>query len=362
MKKTEISHKSISILQKCFSDYRGTSVCVPDWGKESEQFNTSSDVLLMGSYFERIFQLEFWPNQDFALFCLCPKVKQILTQLFEFDPEVVGLLSRHSLFPPSKHLKKFEINSKSSFYYAGRISPQKNIEFLILTIFYLQAIFSDQITLRLIGDFDSEYHKDILGCSFKNYQEKITALIEQLPWQGEKPQIINGLNETEWLGVIPENGLFFSTSTLISEDFSVTAAQLQANGHPMLLPFWGGFSDVRGENIKHFSSSLIADSHDGFKKINHAAKKLAMLIRNQEDIFQLSVLTREDFIPLKMIDKAYLEKIFQLNIQKWGESIVLLKDNKLPIFVPTPSGQKLFKECRIIMSLEEESKIFVAKP
>jgi len=122
MSKTDVSYKSISMLQKKFSDYRKQSICVPDWGVPFDsQLNQPIDVLLMGSYFERIFQLDYWPTQKFKLFCLSPVVRKILIEVFSFDPEVVGCLSRYELFPKSKSEEKFEVLVDTHFYYAGRI-------------------------------------------------------------------------------------------------------------------------------------------------------------------------------------------------------------------------------------------------
>ena len=193
MNKTDISHKSIRMLEEQFTKKRLRKTWVPDWGI---QYNTKDaeeiDALLMGSYFERIFQLEFWPSQDFFLFCLSPQVKKILVEVFSFDSEVVGHLSRYELFPLKGHTPEpFIINEKTYFYFGGRLSPQKNIEFLILTVFYLQIFYSSEIELTLLGDYDNEYHKDILGCQFLDYQKKIENLISGLPWAGKKPLIIN---------------------------------------------------------------------------------------------------------------------------------------------------------------------------
>lgn len=342
----EVSHKSIRMIEKRFTQHRQLPLWVPDWDIYTpSKMIPDLDVLLMGSFFERIFQPEHWPDGKFNFFSLSSKSRQSLIELYGFEQDVVGLINRNTLFASSKTFSPFKFNENSTLVYAGRISPQKNIEFLIFTVFYLQIFSSPHITLKLLGNFDSVYHRDILGCNFKDYQKKINALISQLPWPGEKPEIISDLNEDQWLKHLPENGFFISTSNLISEDFSVTAAQLFEIGYPMLLPNWGGFSDVHGPNIKHFSEELISNSHQSISTCSDQAKKFAKLIINKQflDITQTS---SKDIIPSQQIDKSYLENIYQINLKKWGKEIQLLRDKKMSVFALTENGQHFFGELR----------------
>jgi hypothetical protein len=348
MNKKDVSYKSIGMLQKRFASQLKQDVWVPDWGVSFDlEKNDTFDVLLMGSYFERIFQLNFWPAEKFNLYCLSPQVKKILIEVFDFDPEVIGCLSRYQIFPISSSVvEKYEVLKDSHFYYAGRISPQKNIEFIILTIFHMQILYSADITLTLLGDFDNEYHKDILGCHFKDYSQKILTLIESLPWVGEPPKLIHGLNEEEWLREIPAKGIFLSASNLISEDFSVAAAQLQNIGRALLIPKWGGLKDVRGENVRHYQVEQIGHSHEKIRAISQKAKNFAVTVFENIDLEVLPLIKTESYFPSRSIDRHYLQKKIELNKAKWGESIDLLVQMKLPAFVATEQGQRVILECR----------------
>ncbi len=350
MNEKDVSYKSMSMIQDNFARLRHNDVWIPDLGGSFTNLESSElDVLLMGSYFERIFQPEFWPSKKFNLFCLSPQVRNILIDVYKFDPHVVGCLSRYDYFPKTKATEEFSLTKETHFYYAGRISPQKNIEFLLFTIFHLQMLYSPKITLSLFGSFDSEYHKDILGCPFMDYSKKIKGLIEGLPWAGAVPEIHTGLNEYEWPEKIPARGIFITTSNLISEDFSVTAAQLQYLGRALLLPKWGGFYDVRGENVRHFSVEAIAHSHLGIKEISAKAKEFVLSLIEEKLENLATEKTEKSLFPDTPIDRNYLEFIRQKNIDHWGECINLLVANNLPAFVATEQGRAILEECRRLM-------------
>lgn len=358
MNTKDVSDKSITLLEEAVKQFLGVRPWVTDWRKEYDPHCENSDfALTMGSYFETIFQTKLWPQNDFQLFCLSPAVKNLLVNVFYFDEQSVGCFSRYDLFPKTNVKSEiFELSPETNLYFAGRLSPQKNIEFLILTFFYLQILFSSKLTLHLLGDFDNEYHKDIAGCPFGEYKNKIVTLIESLPWPGEAPIFVHGKNETEWLNFIPENGLFFSCSNLISEDFSVTAAQLEEKGRAMLLPYWGGFMDITADNVSFYSAEYIAHSHLDLKTTNSAAKKLAGELikgnyhKNQTALFKT-------YFPEQKINRAYLKQKIEENKKRWGSEIDLLVSDQRANFVTTEAGQRLFKECRQFFGRDYQNKI-----
>lgn len=358
----DVSFKSIKMLEKRFAEYRQKKIWVPDWGQPSVVSPEDEvEVVIMGSFYERLFQVDFWPEGDFFIFCLSPKVRRVLIELFGMNPRTIGHVSRYELFPlKSPPLERFALKENNHLYYAGRLSPQKNIEFLIFFTFYLQIFLSVDVKLSLFGDFDNEYHKDIKGCLYQDYDKKINRLIDSLPWPGEKPTFTTGLNEQQWLEYIPMRGLFVSASNLISEDFSVTAAQLQQAGRAMLLPFWGGLGDVIGENIRHYSSSLIGHSHLSLKEIRERAKVFASACL-VENIFISSTDASETVVPDLKINRGILSKLYLENKRKWGSEINFLAEKNLPAFVATKTGQLFFGECRRLFAYEQSlAKVEIA--
>lgn len=351
MKMLEVSYKSMNMLEERFLQYRKCQLWVPDWEHHpptGQQDNL--DVLLMGSFFERIFQPEFWPDGNFNFFCLSSKSRQCLIELFGFEENVTGLINRNSLYPSSAQKTPFEINPETTFVCAGRISPQKNIEFLIFTLFYLQLFYSSQVQLKLIGKFDNIYHRDILGCHFIDYQKKIMDLINQLPWPGTPPELTTDLSELEWLHHLPAKGISISTSNLISEDFSVTSAQLEEIGYPMLLPYWGGFIDVVAPNVKHYSEEFISNSHQKITDCAAKAKHFAQIITKQEFLPLQTSKIAQDIIPTEKINRKYLDNIYSINLKRWGPEIQLVRSQKLANFVLSKNGQHFFSSLRKLLA------------
>ncbi len=351
----DVCFKSINILEERFNSIRSTSVFVPD--KEfSNQSNTSSsntDVLLMGRYFERIFQLDHWPKNPFNLFCLSPQVRKILIEVFGFHPEIIGHISRYELFPVDlKDITPLAITEQTHFYFAGRLSPQKNIEFIIFTIFYLQYFLSSKINLTLMGNYDNEHHRDLRGCHVGDYATKIKKIVDSLPWPGEKPTFKHNLDEHEWIKHIPTEGVFLSASNLISEDFSVSAAQLQQIGLPQCLPWWGGFKDIKGENIKHFPASYIAHSNESLNKINTKAKIFAADIAKSSALSNHAHMQKAmtTIIPQDKIDLSYLKDRIDYNLKIKGPSLLHLINAEMPRFTLSEEGQQTLSHCRAILA------------
>ena len=351
----DVCSTSINLLEKRFNEIRKTKVFIPDIAEPVDFDETvdSNEVLLMGRYFERIFQLEYWPKSSFYFYCLSTQVRKILIEVFNFSPEAIGHISRYDLFPTcTSEVKEFNLNESTHFYHAGRISPQKNIEFIIFTVFYLQIFFSKNIKLSLFGNFDNEYHRDRPGFRYIDYELKINKIIANLPWVGEKPQFFSNLNQDEWLMHIPIEGIFFSASKLISEDFSVSGAQVQQKGLPLLIPWWGGFKDLVGENIKHYHSSLIATSHASVTQISSHAKAFAMNLKTKESgtLFSSGNETMKTIIPTQKIDRNYLRERIEFNIKNLSPNLELISENNLPLFASSDEGQNILSNCRKIFA------------
>ncbi len=351
----DVCFTSMNILENRFNVIRATRAFVPDIERPN-RLNVNpfhNDVLLMGRYVERIFQLEYWPNQPFNFFCLSTQVRKILIEIFEFHPDIIGHVSRYELFPVNQeHVTPFSINEDTHFFYSGRISAQKNIEFIIFTVFYLQFLLSKKIKLSLIGNFDNEHHRDIRGCYLTDYSIKIEKIINSLPWPGEKPIFKHNLNEQEWINHIPKNGIFLSASNFISEDFSVSAAQLQQIGQAQCLPWWGGFKDIKGENIKHFPVSYIANSNENLNEINSKAKKFARDLI-QSTAFVNNTLSREQMktiIPSHQIDLLYLKERIKCNLKKKGVILEYLINGEFSQFALSNDGQEILSKCREILA------------
>lgn len=353
MDSRELSQNSMGLLESKFAELTGKSVWVPDWKDASTRYKTKSaeTVLLMGYFFHRIFELNYWPENDFALFCLSTPVKKVLVEMFGFDADKIGVVPRYELFPLSQNLLPFPQLTKAHFVHAGRISPQKNIEFLILLTFHFQVLIDPSVRLSLFGPFDSEYHHDSVNFHYTDYKKKITQLIDSLPWPGEKPVIETGFSSEDWLHHMPENAVMVSASTLLSEDFSVSIAQAQEKGWPCLLPHWGAFQDVIGNNVLFYDVDLVADSSQGLNDISKKARAFVL----QKDSFQKS--TSNERLKLnypKKMNRDYLKEKMNENLVKWGPDLQFIIDDNFPAFVKSETAAKFFPEFRRIFSGKSE--------
>lgn len=352
MKNEDVSYRSMNILEEKISSLFNTKILMPDWPDSKLNVSDYNIVFIAGLFYQRIFELNYWPKNDFQLFCLSPSVKSVLTRLLEFDTNSISALPRYLLFPNSAPALSFPKSQDFSMVHGGRISPQKNIEFLVFINFYFQLLYSDKILLYLFGGFDNEHHRNILGINDCDYNNKIITLINSLPWPGAKPTIISNLDSDQWLDHFPSNGVFLSASNLVSEDFSVAVAQIQNSiGAPCLLPHWGGFKDIIGENIEFYNVGLIGTSNESLQAISSKAK-----------IFVQSYLNNSIFLPKadpdinfkfnypEKINREYLQDKIDLNRKRWGEEIDYIVEGKFHLFAKSKNGQRFFDEYKKIFS------------
>lgn len=348
MKEQDISFRSVSLIEKLVCELFKNNVHIPDWGmcKNDDIVPECAIVLTTGLFYQKVFEIKDWPQNDFSFFCLSSAVKKVLVELLGFDSEVIGVIPRYRLFPPAQNFITYPGDFNFKLVHAGRISPQKNIEFIIFVTFYFQILLSPSIELTLMGNFDNDHHRNTLGIKNIDYKNKIIRLIDSLPWPGKKPEILSDFNPTEWLTAFPSNGIFFSASNLISEDFSVSIAQIQQSlGSPCLIPYWGGFKDVRGDNIRFYDVNNIATSNEPFEVLSKKAK-LFVESYAQKKLFHtpLHLSNTSNFISPQKINRGYLiEKIVE-NKKRWGDEIKHIENGDFYLFAKSQNGQKFFKE------------------
>lgn len=344
--------RSLELLNSHITNYLGSKIHLPDLPESINPKEEYEHVVLTGLFYQRIFQIEYWPENNFYLYCLSPIVKRILIEIFEFDQNVIRTIPRYKLFAKKDFTFPLKIDSKTKIFTAGRLSPQKNIEFLIFLCFYLQIYVSPNIELSLIGNFDNEHHREQIHITTIEYELKILKLIKSLPWLGHKPQIIKNLDSHTWLNILTPNHVFISSSTLISEDFSVSVAQIQ-NTFPVacIVPNWGAFHDLEGSNLVHYDSELIADTYQPLNIISKKAKEFAKKLTSSQLSKNPSILPfLQTEIDHQLINKNYLNIIFEKNKSKWGEDIEFIAKGDFHQFVKSENGQLLFKKYKEIFS------------
>jgi glycosyltransferase involved in cell wall biosynthesis len=346
------SYRSLTLIHEKVSNLLGHSVFLPDLKESIDPEGEHQHVLATGLYFRRVFEINYWPKNDFYLYCLSPSVKEVLVKLLSFDPEFINVIPRYTLIPPLDLNTPFQLSNDFTIVFAGRVSPQKNIEFLIMINFYFQLMYSEKIKLLILGSFDNEHHFNALNIYDKNYEVKIHSIINSLPWPGEKPTIIKGLNQFEWIDRVPKNSIYLSVSNLISEDFSMACAQVQNQlSIPLILPQWGAFKDIIGENVRFYHSELIAASNESFVCIAEKSKNFVQLFI-QKKLFQnkSNKLLNMELMQCAMINRTYLQEKIELNILKWGRETEEIIKGNLSQFTKSRNGQSFFNEYTNIFS------------
>jgi hypothetical protein len=354
MNELDISFRSLNLLERSVSKLLQDKILIPDWGDVQDETMLLSyqNVLTTGLFYQKIFEIKNWPKNDFYFYCLSRGVKDILVNLLNFDSEFIGTIPRYQLFPAKMDTIPFPNDFNFKLVHAGRISPQKNIEFIIFVTFYFQLLISDEIELTLMGNFDNDHHRNILGIRDIDYKKKILQLIDSLPWCGKKPIIFADYNQTEWLKKFPKDAIFFSASNLISEDFSVAIAQIQQTlGFPCLIPFWGGFRDVRGDNIKFYDVSNIATSNESLINVSKKAKEFVESFSKKDFLFSPpSTFHMSDFRPQSMINRQYLQDKIIQNEKKWGPEVEHIVNGNFYLFAKSVNGQSFFNAYAKIFS------------
>jgi hypothetical protein len=113
-----------------------------------------------------------------------------------------------------------------------------------------------------LGGWDNHAPLDWGAREKPGFKKKIQKLIADLDWSID-PVFCENLGPHAWYREKIHNPMLVSLSTHFMEDFSVSAAQAQAQGWPCLVPSWGGFQDICGPNVLKFSPHLVASEKWG---------------------------------------------------------------------------------------------------
>jgi hypothetical protein len=332
----ELSLKSLGILQhqviNYFNEIGLSVVWFIDIDKElPEKFSSENniEVVFFGGFLERCTELKSWPDKHFRLWCLSSAVKDILVKLIGFSDTSLKVIPRYKLFAAPKTVRKWpKLDSEFSFIYAGRISAHKNLECLLYTVFYLQIHFGLKAKLYLMGKDDNLTHRYRPLCVLGSYKMKILTLINRLPWL-DRPEYLGELKENEWSQKDYKNPVFVNFSTYLCEDFSVSVAQAQEQGWPVVLSNWGGLKDVKGD-VLFIPAQMISTTFDSHEIEKKKSKELASFIFHNlskphfAEYPQAKPELLHDFLEISEIFKIASE--FEL---KLGKGFKLIQEKKM---------------------------------
>jgi len=277
----EVCFRSLEILYNRCTEFCENKNFLPLWIPDIEKkfperlLETKEvNVLLLGAAVENFFQCEQWPNKKYRFFCLSSRIKKIFLDLCFFSESEISVIDRYDLFPADLMKARWPNAQEDwNFVYAGRISDHKNIDFLLYFIFFLQLLRKNKVTLTLAGPFDNMTHRYVPHSLYGSYEKRFFQILEKLPWQ-EKPKYLGIRDSEDWKDVGEDNPIYINFSSFIFEDFSVSAAQAQSWGWPVVLTQWGGFLDVAGK-IQGVKIDEVSDSYDTTSDFLLKAKNLA---------------------------------------------------------------------------------------
>lgn len=226
-----------------------------------EVLKSSENIVLFGDFLASY--LYFIENEIFdkKIYVLCEKAKLVLDSIKAKKRPEVLVINRYELFPKSKVLKSLPDFSKDEFdlVYSGRISRSKNIKKILYLVKELQKV-NPRIGLKLVGEFDQYLN---VSSELNPYQysikKEVNDLIGNIVWT-KTPEVIQGRGTNDWLEVLDSTDVLISLSSYWMDDFSVSCAQAQQYGFPLVVSDVGGLSDLAGDNIIHIPYHLIGQN------------------------------------------------------------------------------------------------------
>lgn len=239
-------------------------------GFESEIY----DCVLTGNFIKRFLEIKKWPDSRYRFWVLSEKVKNVLVRLLQFEEDEVQVLPRNLIIPAKKNFNRIDLSKTINFIFAGRLSPTKNLESLILTTYYLQKNYSLNCQLHLIGPEDNIPHPDRGLFHHSDYLTGMKSLVNSLDWS-LPPVFYKKMSADEWLELKLNNQVLLNHSTFICEDFNVSLAQAQNKGWPSIISSFGANNDVSEYSSIVFPWMMIGRSDETIELIQIKSKLLA---------------------------------------------------------------------------------------
>jgi hypothetical protein len=275
----DLCQTSLTILRDRCDEWfskRGESVWLPDL--DFAPVPGAQNVVLTGGFLRRMAESGNWNLGTFRLWTLSHSVKRVLVSEFGLRASSIGVIPRYELFPGGNARRFSKGNEPFTLVFAGRVSPVKNIEMLIRTVWYLQRDLP--VRLVMFGDFDDMVHPDWGRREKSDYRAHLERVVKSLRWR-HVPEFRAKAGALDWMksGKF-ENPVYTSFSTFTGEDFGVALAQAQSEGWPAWITAWGGHLECSQGAIRWIDSRLIGHSHESSRLIDLKARHLAANFQN----------------------------------------------------------------------------------
>lgn len=248
MRKHDFSATSLALLKSQITQiFPEDEVWIPDADLNPPSGDGPLNLIMCGDFFRKFVAIEELPRSEVFLWGLGTPTLNFFTQLAHFDTSQISMIPRNILFPlgPSQKMKLH--TGPVDLVYAGRLTASKHILTLVWMSFYLQKMVNPEIQLQLFGSF---FQEEVLEPTSQigTYQLKVEELIQKLDWT-KKPILHGEVPPGIWPARSYQSPIYISLSTLPFEDFSVSIAQAQEVGMPIVATQWGAHLDVHGEKL-----------------------------------------------------------------------------------------------------------------
>lgn len=299
-------------------------------------------VVLFGGFLERIFESGNWPDKEFTFWCLSSKVKKILIEVLDFPINSIRTIDRQSLFNKPQNPIDLDLDKISQIYYSGRLSSQKNIEMFLAFTSEFQKKVSREIEVTLFGDWDNHAPKNRGRYIIDSYQDAVVSFQKKLEFSSP-PKFIHSLSHYEWPSQIKGNAMMANFSTFVCEDFGVSVAQSQELGIPMILSKWGGHCDVNAINSHWVDIDDIGESFSFEDKIVLKAKSVVNKLFDKKLEKTISEISSASIVEYSFVDIYILQKMRIKAMEKIGNEISFMGQDRMSLFASTTSGKDFFK-------------------
>ena len=336
---TSISMLGQKIRPFLESKFSSENVWIPD---EATQFNNSSavvDTVFLGGFLNRFFEMGNWPDENYRLWTCSQAAREVMIKQLGFSEQEIGLICRYDLFPASNlPLKELDLKD-ADFVFAGRLSPTKNLESLIWTVYYLQKKYGYNVRLHLFGDSDNMIGADRGHWEIEQYGQILEGLIEKLDWK-IKPRLYGKVGAEAWLQYSFKNPVLVNLSTFICEDFDVSLAQAQQIGWPHIISDWGGHRDQKLANGISIPWKLVGRSDESNSTIKLKAEVLAKFLTEEKPAKTLT--NTQTIVPTLTVNRARLDSLRAAVIKKIGPDSFHLSKANFAAFAETKTGSAFF--------------------
>lgn len=245
------SGKSVLFLQKkCRKILRselGLSLHIPtepkfEWHLRRELQGTR-DVLLLGDALLLLTNSYLWPKTgEFRFWVLSEAHKNLIGEIVGIDEKHISVIPRDLIVERKTKAQALPNFSKpSTFVISSRIDEDKNIPFT----FHLANALQDLFPLLRVVIFSPSKNK-----------LAVKECIDQFSWK-RRPRFLGDRGFHWHKSVKLAQPFLVNLSTYPMEDFSVSTAQAQELGWPLVLSNWAVFREIHGPSVLKISANDI---------------------------------------------------------------------------------------------------------